>query len=855
MANKFYTYVFQSKSKYWIVGYENGQKFIRDYIYEPYLFTTAAPNSKSPYRSITGQVLDRRDFRNYFEAKKYINEFDGIGGFRLFGSERFMYNFINDEFTGTIDYDYNLVRVVPIDIEVGSDETTGFPDVQKADQPVTAITAYFRGRYYAFGCGEFEPDEEDALDVDYVRCRDERDLLHKFMRLWRDISPDIVTGWYIEGFDIPYLYNRIKLLMGPEVADSLSPVGVVESHEFEKFGRKQVTFEIIGVSTLDYVDLYKKHSFTPQPSYKLDHIANSEIGVGKLDYSEQGSLLGLYKNNHQKFIKYNITDVRRVVGIDDKMKLIELVCALAWDAKVNFSDTFATVKPWDVIIHNFLLARNIVVPFKNKSTDREIMGGHVKDTIPGMYHWVVSFDVNSLYPSLIQQYNISPDTFYDIVPGINADRILAGNYDELLQDCIEKDVTLCSIGTRFKRHKQGFLAELMERMFADRARYKAIMMEWKQKLQKVEDQIKEEGETPELKAQKKICENNVAKYNNFQQVKKIQLNAAFGALANGGFRYFDPNLAESITASGQMTIRYVEKKLNDFLNKACETTGVDYVVGVDTDSNYLVLDALVTKVAKPGWGVDEITAWVDKFCEKVLSPYLTKTFKELSDKVNAFRDDVIVMKRENIADVGIFVAKKRYILNVRNGEGVVYKDPKLKVTGIEAVRSSTPDVVREKIKEALKIVMRVEKDNLQEFVAKERERFRGLPFGDLAFPRGLNSMNDYRDRTKIFRKSTPMHVRAALMYNHHLTKLGLENKYPLIHEGDKLKFCYLKMPNPIGQDVIAAPGDRLPEEFGLQQYIDHDRQFDSAFVTPIQNIIDPMGWSAEYRASLEDFFG
>lgn len=851
---RFYTYCYQHKSKFWCMGYEDGKRFIRDYLYAPYLFTTAAQDSKTPYRSITGLPLDRKDFDNVFEARKFLKDFDGIGGYKIFGSDRFLYSFINDEFAGRIEYDFNLIRVLPFDIEVGSDESTGFPNVLKADQEVTAITAFYRGIYYAFGCGEYTPDEEDAKDTRYLRCRDERDLLHKFIRFWRDISPDVVTGWYIEGFDIPYLYNRIRNLMGDEVANSLSPMGIVERHEFEKFGRINVTYDIVGCTTLDYVDLYKKHSFTPQPSYKLDHIAMSEIGVGKLDYSEAGSLLGLYKTNFPKFMKYNVTDVRRVVGIDEKMKLIELVCALAYDAKINFADTFTTVKPWDVIIHNFLLERNIVVPAKPTGKTRDIMGGFVKDTRPGMYKWVVSFDVNSLYPSLIQQYNISPDTMYDTVPNITPDTILRDDHRYIMADCREKNLSLCSIGTRFRRDKQGFMSELMERMFAERADYKRQMIEHKKQLERVERQINIEGKTQELLAQQKKYTNLVSKFNNFQQVKKIQLNAAFGAMANEGFRYFDPNLAESITASGQMTIRYTERALNTLLNKICETSGIDYVVGVDTDSNYLALDRLVERFAKPEWDVDRITLWLNRFCEEVIGPFLEKQFKELSASVNAHKDDVIVMKRENIADVGIFVAKKRYILNVRDSEGVAYKEPKLKVTGIEAVRSSTPDVVRAKIKEALAIVMRLEKEELQRFIKKEREVFETLPFGDISFPRGMSNMHKFALANTIYGKSTPMHVRAALMYNHHIKRLKLDNKYPLIGEGDKLRFCYLKLPNPIGEDVIAAPGDTLPEELGLQKFIDYERQFDSAFVTPIQNIIGVMGWSAEARASLEDFF-
>ena len=334
--------------------------------------------------------------------------------------------------------------------------------------------------------------------------------------------------------------------------------------------------------------------------------------------------------------------------------------------------------------------------------------------------------------------------------------------------------------------------------------------------------------------------------------KKIQLNSAYGALSNAYFRWFDNKLAESITLSGQLSIKWMERAMNKYLNKLFKTKDEDYVLACDTDSMYITLDKLVNQVGLEGRPVPEIVKFLDKVCEEKLEPFIESNYGELSEYVNAY-DQKMKMKREAIADKAIWTAKKRYIMNVWNNEGVSYNEPKLKIMGIEAVRSSTPAACRANIKKCINVIMNKDEDATIEFITKFRDEFKKLPFEDVAFPRGCKGLSEYRDLNTIYRKATPIHVRGALLYNNLLKQKKLDQRFPLIQEGDKIKFCYMKLPNPIRENVFACPGT-LPRQLGLDQYIDYDMQYDKAFVDPIRTILDAIGWRVEKSASLEDFF-
>ena len=829
----FYTSVYLHGNNILLVGYENGRRRQIKMPCRPYIFTPT--RGESEYQTIDGTKVDKLEFESPREIREFIKRYDGVGGLQLYGLTNYVYPFIYDEFPGEIKYDPSLISTVFIDIEVQSDE--GFPRVDAAAYPVTAITLSKNKHKYVLGCNEFNNPDPD--NITYFKCRDEVHLLKTFITIWRKLNPDVVTGWNVEFFDIPYMVNRIERVMGISEARQLSPWGYLNQTTIQIMGKENTVYYPIGLTILDYLQLYRKFAFSQQESYKLDHIGHVELGEKKIDYSEYGDLFSLYRENFQKFIEYNIKDVELVERLDDKLKLLELVYAFAYDSKILYQDTFTTVRSWDVIIHNYLMDRKRVVPFPNiDSKDRSIMGGFVKDPHVGMHDWVVSFDLNSLYPHLIMQYNISPDTFMGKLPSsLTIDDVLDGKARPLRDDMVAGNYTVTANMCRYTKEARGFLPTLMERMYDDRKIYKKKMLEAKQK-------AVDEPNNPQHAF-------DVARFNNLQMSKKITLNSAYGALANKYYRWFQNDIAESITSSGQLSIRWMHNKLNEYMNNLLDTDNKDYIIAVDTDSLYIDFGLFVEKFCKD-MPTDKIVKYLDQVCQKRLENFIDKGYAELADYMNAF-DQKMVMKRECIADKAVWTGKKRYILNVHDNEGVRYDEPNLKMQGIEAIRTSTPQVCRSAIKQALHVIMNEDESALIKYIESFRKEFETLPFEDVAFPRGVNDMDKWSDASTIWKKSTPIHVKGSLIYNDILRKKNITNKYPPINQGEKIKFAYCIVPNPLRVPVISCP-DALPTEFGLEQYIDREKQFEKAFLDPIKTIANAINWNVEHKQTLDLFF-
>jgi DNA polymerase elongation subunit (family B) len=827
----FYTNVFQHKNKILVCGYNDGKRYKQEVNYKPYLFI---PTKKdSPYKNIHGEKVDKLPFASIYDAKNFMKQYSDVEGFSVYGLANFQYTYIYDNFRD-IKYDTSLIKTCVLDIE--TDSTDGFPNIALADKQITAITMMYDKITFCLGYGDFETND---ISIKYIRCKSEEELLEKFLMIWQSdlFRPDVVTGWNIEFFDIPYIINRCNYILGEGRAAKLSPFNVLEQRRLEINGKEINVFHPVGVSVLDYMHLYKKFVLTPQESYRLDHISNYELGERKLDYSEYESLAELYKNDHQKFMEYNVKDCGLVKRLDEKLKLLDLVYTFAYDSGTNFIDAMTSVRSWDIIIHNYLMSKKIVIPYKKRpSTTNKVAGAYVKKPLTGMYDWVVSFDLTSLYPHLIMSYNISPDTIKGVLPvQLSINQILDGKVDNIKDFLEEKNLSLAGSCCYFTKNKQGFLADLMEQLFSQRKEYKDKMLEAKKQYERTED--------PKLKF-------DIAKYNNLQLAAKVKLNSAYGALGNAYFRWYDRRLAESITLSGQLTIRWAEEKINKYLNDMLATDNVDYVIASDTDSVYINMSGVVNKSGLKGR--DEITNYLDNLCENEIQKYLNSIFNELGDYMNCYKK-VLHMKRESISDRGVFVAKKRYILNVLNNEGIQYKEPELKVMGIEAVRSSTPQACRDAIKELMKIILTKTEADTIAYIDSFRRKFKTLPFEEVSFPRGMNGLSSYQDSVKLYKKGTPIHVRGAIMYNYFLKKKGLDKKYTPIFDKDKVKFCYLKLPNPLRENVISVP-QMLPKQMELDKYIDYDTQFDKSFLEPIKTILDIIGWHTEKKITLRSLF-
>ena len=830
---RFYTNVQMVGDQILIRGYEDGKRFSNRDVYKPTMFVSSKRETK--YKTLTGDYVEPVKPGTIKETREFISKYDGVDGFKLYGFERFIYQFISDNYPeDQIEFDISKIKLVTIDIETKSEN--GFPDVESASEEILLVTIqdYTTKEIITWGTKSFNNTHDN---VDYRLCNDEHHLLNSFIQWWIENTPDVVTGWNCEFFDIPYITGRLNRVLGSKLMKRLSPWGLVTQSDIVVRGRKNFIVDIGGVSVLDYMRLYKWSPGTPnQESFRLDYIAQQELGQQKLDHSEFDTFKDFYTKGWQKFVEYNIIDVKLVDRLEDKLKLIELALTMAYDAKVNYQDIFFQVRLWDCIIYNELKKRNIAIPQKvGSKKDEKYAGAYVKEPIPGKYDWVVSFDLNSLYPHLIMQYNISPETLIEQRhPSATVDRILS----EEINFELYKDNAVCANGAMYRRDKRGFLPELMQKYYDERVIYKNRMIKAKKAYEK----------NPS-----KSLEKEIARCNNIQMAKKISLNSAYGAIGNQYFRYYKLENAEAITLSGQVSIRWIEDRMNQKINHILKTKDVDYVIASDTDSIYLNLGPLVEVIYKEREKTTEsVVGFLNKICEVEFEKYIESSYETLARYVNAY-DQKMIMKRENIADRGIWTAKKRYILNVWDSEGVRYSEPKLKIMGIEAVKSSTPAPCRKAIKDALKVMMSGTEDEMIDFIDQFRKKFRSLPPEEISFPRTVSDVVKYKGRNAIYEKGTPIHARGSLLFNHHVKRLGLEGKYSLIGNGEKVKFCYLRSPNPIHENVMSFIQD-FPREIGIEKYIDYDLQFEKSFLDPLKIILDVIQWNVEKTASLESFF-
>ena len=747
LASSFYTNVIEYKGKLLIRGVNNGQSYLSRINYSPKLYLPTKEQSK--FKTLDGTNLKPKQFDSISKAKHFYSEYSTIPEYKIFGMNRYNYQFIGDEYKDEIRWNKDYIKIFTLDIETTCED--GFPDPDTAKENIICITVknHSNKQILTWGTGDFISKK---TNVTYVKCQNEKHMLLEFLKFWCKNHPDIVTGWNVKFFDIPYVMNRMRFIFDNDTINKMSPWNYVNADRIQLGKKNQQYWNILGVSVLDYFDLYKKFTYVRQESYRLNYIAKVELGESKLDNPYE-TFKDFYTKDYQKFVEYNIQDVELVDKLEDKMKLIELCLTMAYEAKVNYTDVYSQVRCWDTIIYNHLLKKNIIIPPReDHDKDTQYEGAYVKDPQLGLHNWIVSFDLNSLYPHLIMQYNLSPETLVGVQPkNMGVENYLNEKFN--LQWARDKNVTVAPNGSMYRRDKQGFLPELMEKMYGDRVVFKKKTIEAKKEFQKTKDPI---------------YKNEISRCNNIQMAKKIALNSAYGAIGNQYFRYFDVRIAEAITLGGQLSIRWVERDVNKFMNKLLNTDNVNYVVASDTDSIYLKLDKLVEKVCKDK-SPQQITDFINKAAEDKIQKVIDDSFNNLAKYVNAYQQKMI-MKREAIANKAIWVAKKRYMMNVFDEEGIRFDIPKLKIMGVEAVKSSTPEVCRGKIKDAIRVIMNDSEDALIKFVADFKEVFKTLSPEEVAFPRSCNYIDKYVDPNSIYKKGTPIHVKGALIYNHHILK-------------------------------------------------------------------------------------
>ena len=837
MTENFYTSIILRGDTLFIRAIENGKRVTKKVKPKPTLFVPT--KKKSKHKTLTGKNVMPVKFDSIYQAKEFLKNYEEQPDL-VYGQERYQYCYLSDNYPGIIEWNQDKILTLSIDIEVASEN--GFPDPNKAEEEVLAITVknYTTKKIVVWGIYDYKNSRDD---VEYIHCDDERVLLEEFVNFMKEVQPDVITGWNTTFFDIPYLCLRIKKLFGQKFMQKMSPWEMVTEEHTSTFGRDITRYNIWGVSNLDYLDLYKKFTYTDQESFTLDNIAFVELGVTK-DPNPYDTFKEWYTKDYQSFIDYNIKDVELVDALENHLGMIQLMFTMAYEAKVNYNDVYSQNRMWDVIIFNFLREKDVVVPQRQKNQkNAKYEGAYVKEPLVGQHNWVMSFDLNSLYPHLIMQYNISQET---VIPEhfpskISVDRLLNKEVDTSMLPKL--GLTVTPNGACFRTDIKGFLPELMEKFYTDRVKFKRYMLEAQQRYEDTKD--------------KKYLKQ-IATYHNIQLARKIALNSAYGSMGNEYFRYYDERVATAITTAGQLSIRWIEGKVNDYINEILSTEGEDYIIASDTDSIYVTFDKLVHKSFGDRSPTNEqVTDFLDKVATNKIQPFIDECYRDLATYINAY-ENKMEMGREVIADKGIWTAKKRYILNVIDSEGVRYAEPKIKVMGIEAVKSSTPHACRQRIREALKVIVGEGELEVNKFIQTFRKEFMELPVEQMAFPRSVNGIRKWSDKSSVFKKGTPMHIKGAIMYNHLLKKHKLTNKYPYIMDGEKLKYVLLKTPNALQSNVIAFLGE-LPKEFGLHDQIDFDRQFEKSFVDPIDLILECIDWQVDRsygtQVTLESLFG
>lgn len=829
---KFYTNVDVVGSQVYVREVIDGIPNKRKDQWYPTLYVKGTPKDNIPgFKTLYGEDAYSVNPGTIPECREFVNQYEGVTGFEIFGQLNYSLQYMNEYNPSGWVYDRVNCWSIDIETKIPEDENgvTSFPIPKTVAGEVLLITLVdmHNGRAFTFGSKSY-----DGKDTHYTHCVDEYNLLKQFILFWEQRNIDIITGWNIGQFDLPYLYNRISRILGEEWAKKLSPWNRVNYKEKKFKGRDEYDMHISGVSILDYIDLYKKYTYVKQESYSLGHIAQEELGHTKVDHSQYASFNEFWQKDWKLFTYYNIVDTLLVKQLDDKLKLIELVLTMAYEARINYEDVASPVKLWDAIIHNHCLANKVVIPQQDKENSYNTLdGAYVKEPKPGWYYNIVSLDATSLYPSIIMTNNISPETYVGNC-GADIESFLNGYKPD-----VDKNYVVTPVGAIYSKEKRGVLPELVEKFMAMRKKAKNEMLSLEQQYEDTKDES---------------LVSKISALDNKQMAFKIALNSLYGATANEYFRFFKYDHAASITLTGQYVLRTIENNINDSLNDAFKTDNVKYLIYIDTDSLYFTLDEIFKKYGVPK---ERAIKTIEKLTIDKITPIVNKFSEHCCDMMRSYQNK-LNFKLEVASDKAIWIGKKKYALRVHSSEGVTYDKPKFKVKGLEMVRSSTPKFVREKLKDSLDLIFNSSEKEIQKFVESVRAEFMNLPYEQVSFPRGANNLQEYSDSKTIYKTNgCPIQVRGVLLYNHYLREMKLDGVYPLIGEGERIRFAYLKKPNRIKENIIAFPAEgSIPKEFGIIDRIDYETQFDKTFLASLEIILDAINWRSVETSSLEEFF-
>jgi len=851
VKSTFYTNIDRYRNTIKVRGYDSdGNRYYESFKYRPTAFLPVKDPKDATWEGLDGTKLKPVQFDSMSAHRKFISEYESTPGYCAYGSTRHIHAFINDEFPQNIEYDPRMIDIGYFDIETESGG--GFPVPSIAAQKILTI-AYKSSKcdtYILWGLLDYDQSkvpDVDHLKIEYRQFDTETELLMDFLEFWSEpeSTPDIICGWNSEFFDIPYLVNRIVKVLGVDYARKLSPYGELQEKKVTRFGNEEVTYKIAGIQHIDYMAAFKKFTvltYGPQESYKLDFIGEVVLGKKKLDHSHigDGSLHDLYRLDYDTFCSYNCIDVELLVEMEKKLGMMNLIQTMAYLAGACYTDTLGTTALWESLIHRRLYKKKVAVPHAKYKDNEGFEGAYVKEVQPGIHDWVMSFDLNSLYPNIIIQWNMSPETLLPekFVPGAQIDALLDGSF-EFPQ---RRNVAYAANGSAFSTKTQGHIPQIVENIYADRKQTKAKMI----KLEQDREKLKEQG--ADATTLKRI-DTEISLLDTKQLALKLNLNSLYGAMGNQYFLYFDIRIAEAITLTGQYINRSAENVTNSWIQSVMKDKE-DRVIAMDTDSIYVRMSSFIEK-----FNPKDPVKFLDRIGEDKIIPAINAEFQTIHDKLGCFKPRM-VEAREVIASRAVWTTKKRYIMRVLNSEGVQYAKPKIKIMGIEGIKSSTPKPCREAMIDIYKLILEEDEKSVQDYVKQFEARFRTMEPHEIGLPRGVTGVEEYRDdNSKTLCKSrTPINSRASLVFNKLLRDMGLDKTIEPIKGGDKIKFVFLRLPNPTKQNVIAFK-ETLPKQMdGIKSYIDFNKQFEKTFEQPMNIIMKAVGWNLKPTADLSSFF-
>ena len=762
--------------------------------------------------------------------------------------------FLVDQYTDSDDVaEGNKTLYFDIEVEV----VDGFPDVEKAETAITSIALYdeILKKYicYTLDSKNTIQNYEDG-DTLVELFKTEHELLTRFYQKYSEIQPTILSGWNIDFFDIPYLYNRTVRVLGSEVAKMLSPIRHCYYNEYKK------KFVIAGVSVLDYLALYKKFSPIQQSSYRLDYIGEVEVGMKKIEY--EGTLNDLFEKDLQKFIDYNIRDVRILVELNDKLDYIGVACGIAHLGHVPYEDVFMSSRYLEGAILVYLKKMGIVAPNKprnpkRRGDDEKFSGAYVQDPQKGKHDWVYDLDITSMYPSVIRSLNISPETKVGQVKDWDAEQYLKVGFDktysmintkgkeiqkitntELKSYLEETGLSISSNGVMYRTDKQGLIPALLTKWFNERVEMRKLVKKFHDQGDKKKSQY----------------------FDRRQYLQKILLNSLYGVLGLPVFRFYDLDNAEATTTTGQSLIKFSKKITNHFYNKELGTDE-DYVIYIDTDSIFASAVPLVEK-RFPNEKLSEtmMTQRIMEICGEV-QDYLNTSYDYFAKKFLNIDEHVFDIKQEVVAKTGLFVTKKRYGLRIINDAG--RKVNKTQVKGLDTVRSNFAPAMKDLLQNVLDdILADVPKEKIDERISVFKRNMHNLSYEVMANPIGVKGIGKYIEKDEEtsfakYKKGAPVHVKAAINYNSILQHWFEGRKYEKITNGNKIKWVYLK-DNQFGFDAIGYKGYEDPPQIleFIKTNIDHNKMFEQAMSKKIGMFYQALSWEAvvDKQQSIERFF-